>query len=140
MVGSQYFVVRTLHLLGVGTVLGGASVLWVAFRTDDVSVRLLSWFEGLFWPIFALVVFTGLGNLVAFGTPPAGTDRGTVLTVKFGCILAVAMGSVVRTFAVVRTQQCDCIPASNPRLRWLYAGTAWLLGGLVVVARVIVRG
>ncbi|EMA30039.1 DUF2214 family protein [Halobiforma nitratireducens] len=143
MAVSEYLLVRTLHVLAASMALGGSVVLWLAFRVaDDVSVTLLSWFEGLFWGTAGLLVFTGLGNLVAFGVPDATTTRGTALTLKLGVLLVLVLGSIVRTFAVVRYERLEvcAVDADDDRLRWLYAGTGWCLAAVVVLAGVIARG
>lgn len=101
MAVSQYVIARSIHVLGGGFALGGATVMWLAFRTESgTSVRLLWWFEALFWAVLGLMVFTGLGNLVGFGVPAVGA-RSTALSAKLACLLVVVAVSVVRTFSVV---------------------------------------
>lgn len=141
MVLSQYLVVRTLHLLGVGVLVGGTAVLWLAYRVDDgVSVRLLSWFEATFWATIGLVAFTGLGNLFSFGVPDADSRAGTILTLKLVGIFVLTLGSVLRTFAVLHLRRSAISETSVPRLRWLYALTGWGFAFVLVLAGVLVRG
>ena len=133
-------VIRLLHVLSVGGLLGGTAVIWLAFRVDDgISVPLLSWFEGIFWGAIGMIVFTGLGNLAAFGVPDPDTTRGVVLTLKLGCLLLIVVGSVVRTFAVVQLSRGGVSNVTTPRLRWLYALTGWSVVALVLIAGVLTR-
>lgn len=138
---SQQLVVRTLHLVGVTLLTGGAATLWLAFRVDGgISSRLLAWFEATFWGAVAIVVFTGLGNLVAFGVPIVESSRGTALALKLGLLLVIVVGSVVRTLAVVRLTGNGVVEAQGRWFRWLYATTGWCLVAIVVLAGVLVRG
>ena len=133
-------VIRLLHVLAVGGLLGGTAVIWLAFRVDDgISVPLLSWFEGVFWGVVGAIVFTGLGNLAAFGVPGPDTTRGMVLTIKLGCLLFVVAGSVIRTFAVVQLSRGGVSSVTGPRLRWLYAATGWSVVAFVLIAGVLTR-
>ena len=132
--------IRLLHVLAVGGLLGGTAVIWLAFRVDgSLSVSLLSWFEGVFWGGIGVIVFTGLGNLAAFGVPDPDTTRGVVLTLKLGCLLLIVVGSVVRTFAVVQLSRGGVSNVTTPRLRWLYALTGWSVVALVLIAGVLTR-
>lgn len=132
MLPSHYLLVRVVHLLVVGAVLGGSATLWLVLRIDgDLAPRVLAWFEAVFWGLSGLVVFTGLGNLVASGVPVVGTDRGTAFALKLGCILLLAFASLVRTFAVFRLTRGG-LEGPPVRLRWLYALTA--LGTVVIVS------
>lgn len=137
---SQYVLVRLVHVLGGAVLLGGSATLWLAFRVaDSVDAALLWWYEALFWFVFGAVVFTGTGNLAGFGAPPAGTDRWLALTAKFVVLLAVAVGSLVRTFGVSRLAD-SARRTSNTRLRLLYGLTALTFGLVFGLAGVVARG
>lgn len=138
---SEYVIVRGLHVLSSGLVLGGAAMIWLALRvTPAVSVRLLWWFEAIFWGTIGILVFTGLGNIAGFGLPTVETDRGRILLVKLSVILAVVAGSVIRTFVVVELDRREQTETANHRLRWLYAATAWAVAFVIIAAGVFVRG
>ncbi|APW98695.1 DUF2214 domain-containing protein [Halobiforma lacisalsi AJ5] len=142
MAVSEYLLVRTLHVLTASLLTGGTALLWLAFRVDDVAVALLTWFEGFFWAGAGLIVFTGLGNLVAFGVPGPGTTRGAALSIKLGVIFALVVGSLVRTFAVARYGRADvqAVNEDDDWLRQLYAATGWGLAAIIVLAGVLARG
>ena len=132
MLPSHYLLVRVIHLLVVGAILGGSAALWLVLRIDgSLSARVLTWFETAFWGLAGLVVFTGLGNLVTAGVPVVGTDRGTAFALKLGCLLLLVFASLVRTVAVFRLTRGGP-DGPHVRLRWLYAMTAW--GAVVVVS------
>jgi hypothetical protein len=140
MVGTQYVLLRSLHVLGGGLLLGGSAVLWLAIRADEgVSVRAVTWFEAAFWGVFGVIVFTGIGNLVGFGTPTAGR-RELTLTVKLSSVLVIAAVSIVRSFAVVERLRREVRTVTERRLGTLYAATAWLAAVVIVLAGVLARG
>ncbi|CAI50289.1 CopD domain protein [Natronomonas pharaonis DSM 2160] len=142
MVLSTYAAVRTLHVLAVSLLVGGSAVLWLGLRvgTARLPVRLLSWFEAVFWGGLGIVVFTGLGNLVAFGIPPVDSHRGIVLTAKFVAVLGLAVFALVRAAAVIELQRAGNGAVGGRRLRLLYAATAWLSTAAVLLAGVLARG
>lgn len=120
--------------------LGGSAVLWLAIRADEgVSVRAVTWFEAAFWGVFGVIVFTGIGNLVGFGTPTAGR-RELTLTVKLSSVLVIAAVSIVRSFAVVERLRREVRTVTERRLGTLYAATAWLAAVVIVLAGVLARG
>ncbi|WP_152031327.1 DUF2214 domain-containing protein [Natrarchaeobaculum aegyptiacum] len=140
MDATQYLVIRTLHLFAAALLVGGATTLWLTVRLEEtVSTSLLAWAEAAFWALVSLLVFTGLGNLVATGTPPLETRRGGVLAVKFGVIVLLAVGSVVRSFTVVYLRR-DGVRTPTGTLEWLYGLTAVAVGLVVVLAEVLVYG
>ena len=141
MVVSQYLAVRILHVLTAGVLFGSVTAVWLALWLEEsVSVRLLAWLEGVFWGGTSLLVFTGLGNLVAFGTPPIDSEPGTILAVKLGCVFVVAAGSVVRTFAVLHLQRAGASRTTNPGVRVLYGLTGLGIGVVIVLAGVLTHG
>lgn len=140
MDAAQYLVIRTLHLLAAGLLVGGGTTLWLTVRLEEtVSTTLLAWAEAAFWGLLSLLVFTGLGNLVATGTPPFETRRGSVLAIKLGVISLLATGSVVRSFTVVHLRRGGDRTATGA-LEWLYGLTAGVVGLVVVLAEVLVYG
>lgn len=135
---STYVFVRLVHVLGAALLLGGAATIWLALRvTSGTDTALLRWYEGLFWFVLGVVVFTGTGNLVGYGAGLQGTDRWLILSVKLGLVLIVVSGSLVRTFAVARFEATE---TANRRLSWLYAATALSLSVIVALAGVLARG
>lgn len=137
---SQYVLVRSLHVLGAAVLLGGSATIWLAFRVaDGVDTALLWWYEAVFWLLFGGVVFTGTGNLAGFGAPAAGTDRWLALTAKLTVLLAVAVGSLVRTFGVAGLAD-SARSTTNPRLRLLYGLTALSFAAVFALAGVLARG
>lgn len=140
MAVSEYVIARSVHVLGGGFALGGATLLWLAFRAGaGVPVRLLSWFEAIFWAVLGAMVFTGLGNLVGFGVPVVGA-RSTALSAKLACVLVVVIVSVVRTLSVVERRRLGRETTASARLGRLYAATVVLLSVVVLLAGVLARG
>ena len=141
MVVSQYLAVRILHVLAASVLFGSVTTVWLALRLEEsVSVRLLGWLEGVFWGGTSLLVFTGIGNLVAFGTPPIDSEPGTILAVKLGCVFVVAAGSVVRTFAVCHLLRADVSRTTNSGVRVLYGLTGFGIAAVIVLAGVLTHG
>lgn len=140
MVVSPYLAVRAIHVLAGGFVLGGAAVLWLGFRVGGaVPVRLLSWFEAVFWAVLGAVVFSGLGNLVGFGVPAQGV-RASALSFKLAVVLVVTVVSLVRTLAVLDLRRRGVETAVGGRIRLLYAATAVGVMVIVSTAGVLARG
>jgi len=140
MDGLQYVAVRSLHVLAAAFLFGGPLGMWLAFRTAEaVPVRLLSWIELLFWGAISVIVFTGLGNLSAFGVPTVETTTGAILGVKFGAIALLVVGSVPRTFVVIYAEQ-DGTTVHSRALEWGYGLTAVGVAAIVFIAGVLVRG
>ncbi|GEM_PF-1266158 len=141
MFGSEYVLIRSVHVLGAGLLLGGSSCLWLLFLLDrDISVQLLTWFELLFWPIAAIVVFTGLGNIVGFGVAPPGTNAGLAFTLKLTVLLAIVVSSVLRSLVVREGQVAGQASVAGAGLRRLYAMTGWLFAAVVLLAGVVAYG
>jgi F0F1-type ATP synthase membrane subunit c/vacuolar-type H+-ATPase subunit K len=63
-----------------------------------------------------------------------------VLTVKLVVVLAVGLGSAVRSLAVGRLRGRGADAATRASLRQLYAATAWSLVLLVALAEVLAHG
>jgi hypothetical protein len=140
MAGTQYVLLRSVHVLGSGLLVGGSAALWLAIRAGEgVSVRAVTWFEVAFWGIFGVIVFTGIGNLVGFGTPTSGR-RELTLTVKLSSVLVIAAVSLVRSFAVTERLRDGARTVTERRLGTLYAATAWLTAVVILLAGVLARG
>lgn len=132
--------VRTLHVVGMAMLLGGATSVWTTLR---IKVRrtgsLVVQFELLFWATMGLMLVTGVGNLGALGPPGPDTRWGTVLTVKLMLVSLFVLGSVIRTLAVIELENRDA-PIRSPGLRRSYAATAWSLLIIVALAEVLAHG
>ena len=128
MSAALHLAVRLVHVLGMAALVGGSAATWYALRIDlPRSLRLATRFEWLFWASLGLMVVTGVGNLGTLGPPAPATRWGTVLTVKLVVVLAVGLGSAVRSLAVGRLRGRGTDAATRASLRRLYAATAWSL-------------
>lgn len=139
--------VRWLHLVGMAVALGGSVLTWSAFRrdavADEVAASVAVGYERAFWPAMGVLVMTGVGNLGALApyVPEPGTEWALVFAVKLGAVVALLVGSVVRTLVVHRWSRLDGHPgATNRRLRLGYAATTVALAGLVALAGVLAHG
>lgn len=137
---ALHLLVRTVHVLGMVALLGGSAFAWNALRADPDSVPLIQ-YEWLFWGTMGVMLVTGVGNLGALGAPGPATRWGTVLTVKLALVLALVVGSAVRTLVVERLHARDGVtPAACGPLRRLYAATALALLAVVALAEVLAHG
>ncbi|WP_276270800.1 CopD family protein [Haloarcula litorea] len=136
--------VRTLHVLAVAVLVGGTAALWYGYRSGALSTLAPArTYEWLFWGALGVVVLTGVGNLGALGPPGPGTDWGRTLLLKLLVVLAVVLGSAVRTLAVVRTADGSALrpEAGHPGpFARAYGATAGALAALVVLAEVLAHG
>jgi len=137
--------IRTLHVLAMAALVGGTTVLWYSYRNGAiVSLAPARQFEWLFWGGVGVLVFTGIGNLGALGPPGLGTDWGRTLLVKLTVVVALVVGSVVRTLLLVqasdREASGDLSPALRRTLSRAYGATAAVLLGIVVLAEVLAHG
>ncbi|MBX0322077.1 CopD family protein [Halomicroarcula sp. F13] len=137
--------IRTLHVLAITVVVGSTAALWYGYRTGLTdSVAAARRYEWLFWGALGVVVLTGVGNLGALGPPGPGTDWGRTLFVKLVLVLALVVGSAVRTLVVVRAddrRETDEHTAGVERtLGRAYGATAGTLLVLVVLAEVLAHG
>lgn len=149
MADSLHLAVRTLHVLGMAVLLGGAGALWYAARrgsrsgdSGDALTSLASGYEWAFWGALGVMVITGIGNLGALGAPGPETRWGTILLVKLAVVAAFVLGSLVRTVAVARMNAGDgrTGDTSAPFYRWAYGATTGALLVLVVLAEVLAHG
>ena len=104
-------VVRWFHIVAAASMLGGAGLAWWvvrdATRTGDPSrvfaaLSVSRAYEWGFWAAVGIIVATGVGNLGALApaVPGPDTDWGTTLSLKIALVLALLVGSVVRTILV----------------------------------------
>jgi len=143
--GALSLLVRSVHVLGMAFVLGGAVAIWWSYRTPRrIPVSLAAAYEWLFWGVMGAMLVTGVGNLGAMGAPGPATRWGTLLTGKLVLVLAFVLGSFLRTAVVLRVRQREQPDAGaatgHLSLRRSYAATAWLLAVLVALAEVLAHG
>lgn len=140
MAALIHIAVRTLHVLGMAVLLGGAGALWYTARRGDGTVAsIATHYERAFWGALGVMVVTGVGNLGALGAPGPDTRWGTILTVKLAIVAAFVLGSLVRTLAVVRMESADG-RHTTPFCRRAYGATTGVLLVLVVLAEVLAHG
>lgn len=131
--GQLLILNQMLHLLGVGTWLGGLLMLTLLLK-DDHSVDLaavLRRFSGIGYGLVAVIIATGLINVRAlsggFWPEPAFAGFGLVLAVKVTMVLGMlALAALNRQLA-----QADDLPVRRLRLSVLLEG---LLGAGALAA------
>jgi uncharacterized membrane protein len=162
-------VVRWLHVVAAASILGGAGLAWWivrdATRTGDPArtaavLSVAQGYEWGFWAAIGVIVATGVGNLGALAPtiPGPATDWGTVLSIKLALVLALLVGSVVRTLLAAslpsgrtvrppseRTGETapDSLPVDARHLailRAAYALTAGWVLAIVGAAEVLAHG
>ena len=154
-------VIRWLHVVAAASVLGGAGLAWWAIRdatrTDDpgrtaAALSLSRAYEWGFWMAIGVIVATGVGNLGALAptVPGPATGRGTTLSLKLVLVVALIVGSVVRTtlaagplseYTVRLAPGQSCIDSRHlVVLRSAYAVTTiWLLA-IIGLTEVLAHG
>ncbi|WP_336328968.1 MULTISPECIES: CopD family protein [unclassified Haloarcula] len=138
--------IRTLHVLAMAALVGGTTLLWYSYRSGAIaSLAPARQFEWLFWAGVGVLVFTGVGNLGTLGPPGPGTDWGRTLLVKLVVVVALVVGSVVRTLLLVQASDReatsgDLSPTLLRTLSRAYGVTAAVLLGIVVLAEVLAHG
>ena len=146
MAASLTVAVRTLHVLGMAVLLGGAAAVWYLARTEGASGgstgradlgALATGYEWVFWGAVGVVVVTGVGNLGAVGAPGPETRWGAIFFGKLLVVVGFVLGSVVRTVAVARL---DGAPVRAAFCRRAYGATTGVLLALVVLAEVLAHG
>lgn len=142
-----HLLVRSLHVLAVTVLLGGAVFAWLALRrfdrpregsaARDVAVA----YEWLFWGAVGVLVMTGVGNLGAFAPnlPDGGTAWGRTLSLKLAVVIAFLLGSVVRTLGVSAWSRGEA-RAVPDGIRTSYAATTAALVVLLALAEVLAHG
>ena len=131
--GQLLILNQMLHLLGVGTWLGGLLMLAVQLK-DDHSVDLaavLRRFSGIGYGLVAVIIATGLINVRAlsggFWPKPALAGFGLVLAVK----VTMVLGMLVLAALNRQLAQADNLPVRRLRLSVLLEG---LLGAGALAA------
>ena len=131
--GQLLILNQMLHLLGVGTWLGGLLMLTLLLR-DDHSVDLaavLRRFSGIGYGLVAVIIATGLINVRAlsggFWPEPAFAGFGLVLAVK----VTMVLGMLVLAAMNRQLAQADNLPVRRLRLSVLLEG---LLGAGALAA------
>ncbi|QIO22017.1 CopD family protein [Haloarcula sp. JP-L23] len=137
--------IRTLHVLAITVVVGSTAALWYGYRTGVTEgIAAARRYEWLFWGALGVVVLTGVGNLGALGPPGPATDWGRTLLAKLALVLALVVGSAVRTLVVVRADDDDYSHEGITRVRRAlgkyYGATTGVLLVLVVLAEVLAHG
>lgn len=90
---SLHLAIRTVHVLAMALLVGGAAGLWAAARrTPDDLHALATGYEWLFWAALGVLVLTGVGNLGALGAPGPATRWGQVLLAKLALVTAFVLG------------------------------------------------
>ena len=120
--------IRTIHTLAMGALVGGAILAAAAPAASRA-------YERVFWPALGLMVLAGVGNLGAFGAglPPPSTRWGALFTAKMTLVAALLAVSAVRARLVAR-------PAPTRALVGAHAATATILLGIVTLAVVMAHG
>jgi len=132
--------VRWLHLAAMAVALGGAGLAWAVSHTADAETTLTvaATYEPAFWAALGTLVMTGVGNLGALAPAIPRGRWGTALLAKLGLVLALLLGSVVRT-AAVRVARDAATPATAALERG-YAATTLALLTAVALAAVMAHG
>jgi hypothetical protein len=140
----KFLIIRGVHIASMAVLLGGAILLWAASFSlksqkagDDVHLFLFlaGRYEWIAWGAIWLLVFTGVGNLAAFGEslPQRSSDWGTKLGIKLFLVIAFIAFSLVRTAFVARldtlkdTSMLEISRRGQARLGGLYAATTLFL-------------
>lgn len=140
---------RLIHALGMSVLLGGAIVVAAGFGRGAGSaagaIHAAAWYERLFWPVIAIQVLTGVGNVGMLGASAPGPDTpwGGFFALKLGVVGVALVASTVRTGAVVQllAQPSAVLSARQDAvLRGLYAATAVLVGVVVFLAVRLAHG
>jgi uncharacterized membrane protein len=140
--------IRTLHLLAVAIIVGGATLVAASARLEQSQApALAATYEWLFWASFGVIVLTGIGNLGAVGAPPPATGWGQAFLLKLSLVLVFTVGSVIRTLAFIRPGKPQDAEGSDPDpptstawIRTAYGLTLALLLGVFVIGEVMAHG
>lgn len=141
MTESLHLAIRTVHVLGMALLVGGAAGVWAAARRSVTDCgALASTYEWVFWAALGAMVVTGIGNLGALGAPGPETRWGQVLLAKLAVVTLFVVASAVRTLAVVRADGAVPSDALAAWSRRAYGLTTVGLLVLVVLAEVLAHG
>lgn len=140
---ALHLAVRWAHVAAMATALGGALLVAAAVfsrRDERGSLVVALAYERLFWGAAGVLVMTGVGNLGAFGPtlPEPRTEWGSAFTVKLVAVALLVAISLPRTLAILRLERAASEGLGvATALRAVYAGTAVLLGTIVLIAEVL---
>lgn len=140
-----HIAIRVVHVLGMALLVGGAVAVWGYYRwlpdglQSETRLAVAAGYEWLFWGAMGVLVMTGVGNLGALapGLPGPESGWGVTFTVKVIGVLAILVGSIVRTLTIARSRGATVGPQW---LRRAYGITALALAGVVVLAEVLAHG
>jgi putative copper export protein len=98
-------------------------------------------FRGLVWICIAILVLTGIGNVVYYGNTTAGSPYMTVLHIKLGLVAVLVMMGLFHDFVIgpraVRAMSRDGLPPTGTDLLMValapWIGRANLLLGIVIL-------
>jgi len=138
---SLHLAVRTLHVLGMAVLVGGAAGVWIAARRSiGDRTDIARSYEWAFWAALGVMLVTGIGNLGALGAPGPATDWGQLLLAKLSLVTVLVLASMVRTLAVVRTDETVSPTRLAAFHERAYGLTTLALLALVVLAEVLAHG
>lgn len=143
-----HLLVRSLHVLAVTVLLGGAVFAWIVLHRFDrprqasAAREVATAYEWLFWGAVGVLVMTGVGNLGALAPtlPDGATAWGRTLALKLALALAFVLGSVVRTLAVAGWSRHPSARSVPEGIRTSYAATTATLVVLLALAEVLAHG
>lgn len=132
--------VRWLHVLAMAVALGGAALAWGVSRTADAEATLsvASTYEFAFWGALGTLVLTGVGNLGALAPAIPRGQWGVAFLAKLGLVVALVLGSVVRSAAVRAASDAETPAVAT--LERGYAATTLALTFLVALGAVMAHG
>lgn len=121
--------------------LGGASYLWLALRSERDPDSLVTEYEWVFWGIMGLMLVTGVGNIGSLGAPGPTTQWGTILTIKLAIVGVFVVGSFLRTVLVLQSRAGGRATGMNREtLRLGYGLTTASLLLIMALAEVLAHG
>lgn len=138
--------VRVAHVLAMGLMLGGASVVAATLAAEPRRAprTLLRAYEWTFWGALGVAVMTGVGNLGAFGgaLPGPSSRWGLLLAAKLAALLGLVGVGLVRTLLALRhgSEESSTPPGGRGALLWAYGATAVLLLLMALLAVVMAHG
>jgi hypothetical protein len=140
---ATHLFVRWLHLLAMAVALGGSVLAWGVSRDGPsadaaTTLAVARAYEVAFWGALGVLVMTGVGNLGALAPAIPRGRWGVAFLAKLGLLLAVLVGSAVRT-ATVRAAGDAATPATTTLERG-YALTTLALVTVVALAAVMAHG
>jgi|GEM_PF-713678 len=146
---TAHLFVRWLHVLAMAVALGGSVLAWGVSHTTsaettitgagaETTLAVATTYEIAFWGALGVLVMTGVGNLGALAPAIPHGRWGVAFAAKLGLLLAVLVGSAVRTMAV-RAARTATTPATTTLERG-YALTTFALVVIVALAAVMSHG